>query len=135
MELATFGAVLSYAVEFEKMLGAFYRQMQANAPADLAEVFAQNAQACQKREQLMERTRREQVTEMILEPIRGFRSEDYALSAAPTVGAQAEELTAAMRQAEETAVRYYNDGAGHLSIPEVKRIFQRLAKEHAKACA
>lgn len=135
MELATFGAVLSYAVELEKALGALYRQAQAIAPTDLADTFDQNAQACQKREQLMERTRREQVTEMILEPIRGFQSEDYVLSDAPAGGAQSKDLVAALRQAEETAVRYYTDGASHLSIPEVKRIFQRLAKEHAKACA
>jgi hypothetical protein len=44
--------------------------MQANAPSDLAEVFDQNAQAC-KSVNNSERTRREQVTEMILERTEG----------------------------------------------------------------
>ncbi|HHX65904.1 MAG TPA: hypothetical protein GX702_13565, partial [Chloroflexi bacterium] len=86
---------------------------------------------CDRRARLLERTRRENVTEMILEPIQGFDSEDYGLPTADLPTADADAATTA-RRAAQVAADFYTAGAGHLSIPEVKRIFQRLAREHAR---
>jgi hypothetical protein len=132
MELATFGAVLSFAITFEQELEAFLRKLRASASGDLAATLAQAAEATQKRGKLLERVRRENVAEMILEPISGFRSEDYALGDAPAAETSAEALSRAWRKAEQTAVSFYVVGAQKLSIPEVKRIFERLAKEHGR---
>jgi hypothetical protein len=126
MELATFGAVLTFAIDFEARLGALYTALGASIPAMAAEM-AQGAAACARRGTLLERVRRENVTEMILEPIHGFDGDAYAL---PEQGA---DVAAVVRQAETVAAGFYRAGAGHLSIPEVKRAFDRLAKEHARA--
>jgi len=130
MELATFGAVLSFAISFEQELEAFLRKLQASASGELSGRLAQAIEAAQKREKLLERVRRENIAEMILEPISGFRSEDYTLGDVP--GVSAETLTGALRKAEQTAVSFYALGAQKLSIPEVKRIFERLAREHER---
>jgi hypothetical protein len=53
---------------------------------------------------------------MILEPIHGYDSNDYVLP-----GAESGAAAAVARQAEQVAVAFYQAGAGHLSIPEVKR--------------
>ena len=132
MDLATFGAVLSFAITFEQQLGTFYRKLQGSASGELSARLAQAIEAAQKREKLLERVRRENVAEMILEPISGFESEDYALGDAPGAGVSAEALEGAWRKAGRTAVSFYNLGAQKLSIPEVKRVFERLAKEHER---
>jgi hypothetical protein len=80
MELATFGAVLTFAIDFEARLGALYTALGASIPAMAAEM-AQGAAACARRGTLLERVRRENVTEMILEPIHGYDSNDYVLPA------------------------------------------------------
>lgn len=135
MELGTFGAVLTFAISFEQHLAASYRQMLANAPAALSGSLTQAAEAAAKRGKLLERVRRENVAEMILEPIREFASEEYALAEVPGAGSAADDFAGALRQAEQTAERFYTVGAQKLSIPEVKRIFERLAKEHARLAA
>jgi rubrerythrin len=126
MDLANFGAVLTHAIAMEERLASLYRELAAAAP-DHAAALERRAVASDKRARMLERTRRENVTEMILEPIQDFASADYAL---PEGGADDAQATA--RRAAQVAVDFYTAGAGHLSIPEVKRIFQRLAKEHTR---
>jgi len=132
VELATFGAVLGFAITFEQQLGTFCRTLQGSASGELSGRLAQAIEAAQKREKLLERVRRENVAEMILEPISGFRSEDYTLGDVPGAGASPEALAGAWHRAEQTAVSFYTLGAQKLPIPEVKRIFERLAKEHER---
>ena len=131
MQLANFGAVLSFAIEFEQELGDFYRKMMVLAPASLSASIQHLADGGEKRKKFIERARREQIAEMILEPISGYESDDYPLGAAPAAGADAATFQAAIRQTEKLAADFYTLGAQKLSVPEVKRLFIRLAKEHA----
>ncbi len=131
MQLANFGAVLSFAIEFEQELADFYRQVMAVAPASLSASLQQFIDGGEKRKKLIERARREQIAEMILEPITGYQSEDYALGAVPVAGADVAAFQAAIRQVEKLAADFYTVGAQKLSVPEVKRLFVRLAKEHS----
>jgi|YNPNPStandDraft_1061719.scaffolds.fasta_scaffold39115_2 rubrerythrin len=133
MELATFGAVLSFAMDLEQRLGVLYRKLQSHAPGELSAQLGRAIEAAQKRAKLLEQVRRENVAELILEPISGFRSEDYALENASEVYASYEACKEAWRKAERTAVSFYTLGAQKLPIPEVKRVFERLAKEHERS--
>lgn len=126
MELGTFGAVLSHALALEGELRARYL-----ARADLAAEGERGASACRKRQQLLERVRREHVTEMILEPIHGLQGASYTLGCALSANASREEALRDLRAAEHVLARYYTDAAPQISIPEVKRILQRLARELA----
>jgi len=127
MDLATFGAILSYAMEFEEQAAAFYA---AAASGALEETFNDLGKSSRKRANRMERTRREGVSEMILEPIMGLNGDDYGVE----LSADASEPVL-LEQAiglEATSVRFYQDAAAKLPIREVVRTFSRMAEENTK---
>jgi rubrerythrin len=127
MDLATFGAILSYAMEFEEKAAEFYTQA---AKGDLTDVFADLERSSRKRAKRMERTRREGVAEMILEPIMGLDGDDYQAVLSVEAG-EALNLEQAIAL-EETAIRFYSDAAAKLPIREVVRTFTRMADESSK---
>jgi len=131
MELGTFGAILSFALAFEGNVTDFFTASAGAAGAgDAAEAFADLAKAGEKRLKTIERTRRENVAEMILEPISGFRSEDYALDIDVPVGATAAALVAQAVATEKTAAAYYTAASAKVSVPEVARILKKMAQQH-----
>ena len=124
MDLATFGAILTFAMEFEEQAPAFYT---AAAKGALEEIFNDMEGSSRKRAKRMERTRREGVAEMILEPISGLDGDDYHIALDPDA-----DMTSLLEQAislETSASRFYQDAAEKLPIREVVRIFLRMATE------
>jgi rubrerythrin len=111
MDLATFGAILRFAMELEGKAEAFYREAG----------FAEATAAAAKRLRLLEQARREGVAEMILEPITGLDTAAYAAHL---------EKAADVSRFEGACARFYKDAAAKLPIREVVRLFQRLALEH-----
>jgi rubrerythrin len=127
MDLATFGAILSYAMKFEQKAADFYA---AAAIGELKPVFNDLERSSRKRTKRMERTRREGVAEMILEPITGLDGDDYQTDL--SVDAEETVLLAQAIDLEETSIRFYQDAAQKLPIREVARTFTRMAKENEK---
>ncbi len=124
MELSTFGAILRFAIELEKGAAAYYEraaQAAASSPQGLSDL----AQAHHKRRQLAEQTRRENVTEMILEPIYGLREEDWRVDLEGAGWGQAVALEGKLRG-------FYIAAAAKVSIPQVARILRRMAEENAR---
>jgi hypothetical protein len=113
-ELGTFGAILRFAIQLEEQAAAYYEA--AGAP------WAALALAHRKRQRECERVRREQVTEMILEPIYGLAEDDWALDLS-----QANAETAA--KLEQTLGAFYTQAAGKVSVPQVGRSLRKLAQE------
>ena len=131
MELGTFGAILTFALEFEgKITDFFTAAADAAGEGDAAEVFGDLAKAGGKRLKAIERTRRENVAEMILEPIADFRSEDYALDVDVPAGATAAALVEQAAGIEKTAQAYYTAASQKVSVPEVARILKKMAQQH-----
>ncbi|HEY46947.1 MAG: hypothetical protein AMJ88_02785 [Anaerolineae bacterium SM23_ 63] len=127
MDLATFGAIMTFALELEKRAAAFYEQA---ARGSLEEPFSDLARKANKRAKRMERTRREGVQEMILEPIRGMHGDDYRVELSSD-GDESELLDQAIRLVE-TSIRFYQDAAGKIPVKEVARTCQRMAQESEK---
>ncbi len=127
MDLATFGAILSYAMKFEEQAATFYATA---AKGKLTDVFTDIERSSRKRAKRMERTRREGVAEMILEPIMGLNGDDYqtVLSADANESLLLEQAIAL----EDTAIRFYRDAAAKLPIREVVRTFTRMAEDNEK---
>ena len=113
--LNTFGAIMTYAIELEARLAAYY---QLAGEASLAK-------AADKRRKKLERTRRENVVEITLEPIAGLDAADYALDL--------DDRTAAgQAAAAETAMRFYADVAPKINVRAAQRSLERCGKEHAR---
>ncbi|MFN8377897.1 MAG: hypothetical protein U0452_04425 [Anaerolineae bacterium] len=115
--LNTFGAILTFAIELEGQIADYYREIGSPRAADV-----------DKRRSNLERVRRENVTEIKLEPIEGLDEADYALNLADT--------SAAGQQAiEATAARFYADTAPKLNVREAQRALERAGKQHAELAA
>ncbi len=80
----------------------------------------------------MERTRRENVAEMILEPITGFCSEDYPCDTNVPADADNAALVRQALQLEKTAVQYYTTASQKVTVPEVARILSKMAGQHSE---
>jgi rubrerythrin len=124
MELSTFGAILKYVIAWEKKRRDYYQNI-----AELVPLFKDFAAKAGKREKILQRGRREWVTEMILEPISGVSKSDYELSW--SYQASNDPIEQAIK-IEDISQRLYTDLANCISIPEVARIFRRFAKDHGQ---
>ncbi len=116
-ELNAFGAILTYAIEMEGQIADYYRQIDSARAAD-----------ADKRRSNLERVRRENVTEIKLEPIEGLNEADYTLNLGDT-------SAAGQRAVETTAARFYADTAPKLNVREAQRALERAGRQHAELSA
>lgn len=137
MPLTNFGAILNFAELVEREDLQFYATAAAmDAAASNRELFAALAKEGKKNLALVQRTRRENVTEMILEPIRDFTRAGYQVEGADPVGKSPADIVAAGIVREDRAVRYYSDAAEKIrALPEVSRALKILAKKRGKRLA
>ena len=113
--LNAFGAILSHAIELETQLRDYYKRAGDETRAADAD----------KRRQNLERVRRENVTEIKLEPIEGLASETYALNLDDT-------SPAGQQAAETMAARFYTDVIPHFNVREAQRALERCARQHGE---
>lgn len=131
MEIGTFGAVFQAAVALEEQLMKRYEAQSAHQPGPVQEVYRALAADGAKRLKRLERTRRETVTEMILEPLHDLQMSDD-LAGLVTTGAGAPLTPEAARRLELSAAAFYNDAAEKIGLAEAARALRRLGKENTK---
>jgi hypothetical protein len=112
--LNTFGAVMTFAIDLETRLRDFYQ-----AAGDTA-----RAAEADRRRANFERVRRENVTEIKLEPIEGLSETDYAFDPADT-------SAAGRAAAEAAAARFFSDAAPRINVREAQRALERAARQHS----
>lgn len=113
--LNTFGAIMTYAIDLEAKIKAYYE-----AAGD--EERAKNAE---KRHKKLERVRRENVLEITLEPIEGLDEADYVMNFDDTSA----EGQSAM---ETTAAQFYSDVAPKINVRTAQRALEKCSKEHSE---
>ena len=113
MSLNTFGAILAFAIDLEARLRDYY-QAAGNAG---------RAAEADKRRQNFERVRRENITEIKLEPIEGLHEADYALNLT-------DNSEMGQTAVEEIAAQFYTDVAPKINVREAQRALERAAKQH-----
>lgn len=131
MELGTFGAVMGFASQLVMQSATFYETAvntvkDSGLAAVLRSLFEDGKRDCA----MMEQTRRENVTEMILEPIAGLAKEDYEINVNKSEVA-AEILKTALLL-EERDQRFFKDSASKMPLPEVARVFRKMAQKKEK---
>jgi rubrerythrin len=132
MPLENFGSILNFAENLEKQDQEFFAAVAENpACTDYREMFAQFADDSGKNVKSVQRTRRENVTEMILEPIRDFTRAPYCEECARAGGMSVEDALATARRLTDRAERYYTAAAAKIKAqPEVSRALKALGKKH-----
>ena len=134
MPLENFGSILNFAEELEKQDRDFFAAAAGNpACAPYREMFEKFAADAGKNIKTVLRTRRENVTEMILEPIRDFTRAPYCEACAEAGSMSAADALATANRLVDRAVRYYSEAAVKIkALPEVARALKNLAKKHIK---
>ena len=132
MPLENFGSILNFAEELENQDEAFYSAAASNpACTEYKNLFEQFAAEARKNIKTIQRTRRENVTEMILEPIRDFTRAPYCEECEGAAIMEAAEVLSSAKTLEARAERYYTEAAVKIkALPEVSRALKILGKKH-----
>lgn len=132
MELGTFGAVLKFAMELEEKAISFYEA--ARSKSSKVDHFESLVRRGQKRLKTLERVRRENTTEMILEPIAGLDPNAYKPEISIPDGAD-EKAIRSMAVAMETKLQeFYTDAAVKVEfLIEAAYSLEALADENEDA--
>jgi hypothetical protein len=130
MGLTTFGAIMGFAAEMAGKTEEVYKAFMSRAKTQtLRDVLQALAEEGGKNHALMIKTRRENVTEMILEPVTGLQQEDYEIDLkVPEVTEDASLLKAAL-MLEERQKKFFRDASSKVPLPEVARIFRKVAQK------
>jgi len=130
MELGTFGAIISFALELELQMFEYYENHYESV---FSKFDSQLLVSSQKRANRLKRIRQELVTEMILEPITGVDSGDFAMSISE--GTNEADLLHKAIHLEENMHRFYSAMSPLIPMKEVQRAFLRLSKENQSRIA
>jgi len=133
MDLRNFGSILKFAVELEAADQAFYKAVATNpACVEHKALFEELALQAKKNEQVMLRTRRENVTEMLLEPIYGFSSETFLTDREGAGKLNPGQVVELARELEDKAEGFYTQAAQKIqALREVSRALARTATRRA----
>ena len=131
MPITNFGGLLNFAEEIEKQDMTFYNSVADNQDvSDLCDLFQGFAKDCKKNIAIILRSRRENVTEMILEPIRDFFREPYVLEAGNDKGMDRAQILDYSKKLETRAIDYYTEGAVKIkALPEVAQALKLARKK------
>jgi hypothetical protein len=134
MNLGTTGAILSFAIEREAKIGAFYGKYSSEiSSSNLMEAFDLLKKEQQKRDRLLNRFRRENVTEMILEPIHDFESAPFELEITVQDSLDDFSLQANAIRIEESSHSFFLKASEKTTfLPEVSDEFKRLSHKAEK---
>lgn len=132
-ELTTFGGLLSFAIDSEDAAEQFYQAAAAHeAFAEAQPTLLDLAKQHQKRKARLERIRRENLNEMLLEPIADLGLDHYAVEAEVAPDATLPDLLGQAVQLEAQAQKFYQDSAikAKSVLAEAARAFTKLAQQN-----
>lgn len=131
MPLINFGGILGFALEIENQNLVFFSGATTTPScSDYKFLFEELIKNSNKRIKEIERSRRENVTEMILESIEGFFRKPFILDIKNTEKMESEEIVKTARTMFERSIRYYGEAALKLKgQSEVSRTLKILGKK------
>jgi hypothetical protein len=136
MSLGTFGAVLGFAAEMVGRSLNFYRAaVQKVEDSVVKEALEKLMSEGGKILALMEKTRRENVTEMILEPVTGLAREEYEMETAISGREKEADFLKAALGIEKMEEKFFRDASARMPFAEVARIFRKIAQKKEKNLA
>jgi len=136
MALSTFGAIMGFAAEMIQQTDDIYKTMvQKTKDPALRETLEALLGEEGKNHSLMEKTRSENVTEIILEPVAGLHQGDYEIEMKVMDQPQDVDLLKMALTLEEREQRFFSDVSDKVPFPEVVRIFRKVAQKKEKSLA
>ena len=130
MCLGTFGAIMTFSLEMvQSALDAYTTAVQRAKDPVVKETLETLLEEAKKNLVLMERVRRENITEMILEPIAGMDRTGYESDKQLPDQAQDIDLVKTALITEKQKRKFFHEASTRVPIPEVERIFRNIIKK------
>ena len=131
MPLISFGAILTFAESIEEENKAYYQKAIAALPDGDVKSFLEGVvKEKEKHVKQIQRVRRENVAEMILEPIKDLTRQAFLVEAGGLPVADPEEVVKTAVKIEDRNLRYYTEAARKIkSLPEVATALKQLSKK------
>lgn len=130
-QLGSFGAIISHAIKLEESSTGLYRELlESISDEGLKDYVQKISSENEKNGKKLGRLRQKYINEMILEPITGFRSEDYEVNGIAMDGQAGKgDVINKIIDVEETVIKFYKDAADKLSYinPDASRNFEKMS--------
>lgn len=128
MQLGTFGAILKYAIEIEDAATQYYDELAKKAPEGAKACIYELSNSSKKYKQILERTRRMELQEMVLEAITGMDTLNYAVKFDTSVDFKTGLNNAV--EIEQKVSAFYSESSKKLGfLPNASRTLEKLSKE------
>jgi rubrerythrin len=128
VELGTFGAILKYAIDAEDAATNFYAKLSEKADGESKALLSGMSGASKKGKQTLERVRRMEMQEMILEAITGLDTVNYECKY--EAGGDLKEGLKNAAAIENAAAKFYADAAAKLGfLGNTKNVLIKRGKE------
>ena len=137
MDLGKFGAIMKFALEIESDVTSFYESAKEKVKdQELARLFDNLVNRGKKRVKTIERVRRENVTEMILEQISGLDSDTYTPVTSLPDDPDDNVLQGIAVEIEKKLQSFYTQAGAKIDfLSEVAYSFEILAEANEEAIA
>lgn len=137
MPLKGFGVILTFAETIETENKDFYLKGKSRLPEGEHKDFLDELiKEKEKQIKQVQRVRRENVAEMILEPVEGFTRDLFLIDVDKLEAADPGTVMEAARKLEERNRSYYKEAAKKMkALPEVASALQQLEKKQKKLLA
>ncbi|MHA1345873.1 MAG: hypothetical protein ACTSVO_03895 [Candidatus Heimdallarchaeaceae archaeon] len=132
MSLETLGATIKFALNQETILLEFFQSIhQKNKNKDLDEIIDKLAQLSTKNLKRLKRIRRENTTEMILEPIKGLEKSKFIFQQENINEIGELEVVNSLKNYLTKIILFYSVSAERISfIGEVSYIFEQFKEKY-----
>lgn len=111
---------MTFAVDLENRLVNFYEKASTSeSNHELKMEYKQRAVDSKTRQKKLEKSRRENVTEIILEPIEGLNEPNLNLDSFEN-----------FNQIETSVAQFYLDASDKINVLEAKRVLKKCYKQH-----
>ena len=132
MQLGTFGAIMKFAMDLEIFAEQFYENaLRCRLDSDVQSLMEKFHKRCSIRVKLLERVRRENVTEMILEPIEDFESNPYVITITIPDGSDSTKVNEMASAVEKKRHGFFEKASVKIEfLIEAAETFERLSDEN-----
>ena len=136
MELLSFGAVMKFALDREEAIAVFVKDASGNENLGTYQALLDDLHKTAKKNlKLLERTRRENVNEIVVQAISGLDVGDYELTLASGADMAKADFEAGLTCLLENTLQFYIDADRQVPNDDVCRNLKLLAKKTKRQIA
>lgn len=133
MEGTRFDSIINFAIQREKEAVQFYKDLQDQVKFLQRKEFLKSLEEMEKGHvTILENLKKKEIDEIKVSEVKNLKINDYLVESAPTETLSYQDILIIGMKKEQTAYELYTTLAEESSLPDIKKVFQKLASEEAK---